>query len=66
MDCDYCAEQLPLWHRREPDSEGLEGAQFMPCSRFRPTEMEIVNVLATLIDANWPREDVERVKAWLE
>ena len=63
--CDFCQEGLPLWHRREPDSEGLEGAQFMPCEKDRPTPNQILYVLDKLIDAGCTPADVRRVKDWL-
>ena len=60
--CDYCSEGLPRWHRREPDPEGLEGAQFIPCSKEPLTPDEILLVLDTLIAAHFSREEIMRVK----
>lgn len=62
MTCDYCAEGLPFWHRREADEYGLEGAQFMPCEKQRLSADEIVTLLSRMIDAGMSREDVALVR----
>lgn len=58
MTCDYCDEGLPLWHRREPDEHGLEGAQIIPCE-LRVSEMQVVDICARMIEAGMSREDVQ-------
>lgn len=65
MNCDYCSENLPLWHRREPDEYGLEGAQFVPCAKQPPTLDQVLWVLDALIEAQFTPAEVKLVKDWL-
>jgi len=58
--CDYCDENLPLYHKREADEYGLEPAQFIPCAQQHPS-MRVVNLLSAMIEAGFSRDDVSFV-----
>ena len=57
MNCDYCDEGLPLWHRREDE----DTVQLIPCS-FTVGDDRLLSLIARMIDAGFPREEIMFVR----
>ena len=57
--CDYCDEELPLWHRREGDE--LEGDQFVPCQLDVPAS-EVLSLISEMIVQGFSREQVQLLR----